>query len=146
MTRTRTAATKAEPRLPRQPHGAGPGGPVHRRLPRVSTQALSVIRRRSQFALRVLGMERERCCADAARRRQPGVVGAAWASPAALAGGRRLRFLGGDLGAGFSRACSRRCTSRPSRRLRLLCLWASAWPAGLRRAGAGSGARALPSP
>jgi hypothetical protein len=60
-----------------------------------------VIRRRSQFALRVLGMERERCCADAARRRQPGVVGAAWASPAALAGGRRLRFFGGDLGAGY---------------------------------------------
>ena len=69
-----------------------------------STQALSVIRRRSQFALlRVLGMERGALLRQVLLEGASlGVVGAA----AGIAGGYAmaalaLRFFGGDLGAGF---------------------------------------------
>lgn len=69
-----------------------------------STQALSVIRRRSQFALlRVLGMERGQLLRQVLLEGTSlGVVGAA----AGIAGGYglaalALRFFGGDLGAGY---------------------------------------------
>ncbi|MFB9290037.1 FtsX-like permease family protein [Pseudoduganella plicata] len=69
-----------------------------------STQALSVMRRRSQFALlRVLGMERRRLLLQVlAEGLSLGVVGAVLG----IAGGygiaaAALRFFGGDLGAGY---------------------------------------------
>jgi putative ABC transport system permease protein len=68
-----------------------------------STQALSVMRRRSQFALlRVLGVARPAAAPGPGRRRQPGRARRAAGHRRRLRAGRAaLRFFGGDLGAGY---------------------------------------------
>jgi putative ABC transport system permease protein len=84
-----------------------------------STQALSVIRRRSQFALmRVLGVERRQLLGQVLLEGASlGVTGALLgiAGGYALAAGA-LHFFGADLGAGYFSGVRPSGTSRPSRR------------------------------
>ena len=101
-----------------------------------STQALSVMRRRSQFALlRVLGVERRQLLRQVLLEGASlGVIGALLGIAAGYAlAAAALHFFGADLGAGFFAGV--RPTGRISRRWR---------PLRVLRAGPGRGAAGLP--
>jgi putative ABC transport system permease protein len=111
-----------------------------------STQALSVMRRRSQFALlRVLGVERGQLLRQVlVEGASLGVIGALLGIAAGYAlAALALRFFGGDLGAGYFPGISRK-SFHAGRRLRLLRAGPGRGPARLPGAGL-EAARAKPA-
>ena len=109
-----------------------------------STQALSVIRRRSQFALlRVLGVERRQLLGQVLLEGASlGVIGALLGIAAGYAlAATALRFFGADLGAGYFSGVQPAVHFTPGRRLRVLRARPRRRAARLPGAGVRSGAR-----